>query len=138
LCRKRTQAPGVLAYEDGEVVGWAAVSPRKELHEFSTSDRSPGRDDGDVWVIWCFRVRAGHGKKGVTRALLDGAVDYAKSKGAKVIDGFPVDNQGDTIDRTLAYPGMRTIFDDAGFTPLGEVRGNHAGHKRIAMRRTFD
>lgn len=81
------------------------------------------------------RVRAGHGKKGVTRALLDGAVDYAKSKRAKAIDGFPVDNQGDTIDRTLAYPGMRTIFDDAGFTPLGEVRGNHAGHKRIAMRR---
>lgn len=80
-------------------------------------------------------MRAGHGKKGVTRALLDGAVDYAKSKGAKAIDGFPVDNQGDTIDRTLAYPGMRTIFDDAGFTPLGEVRGNHAGHKRIAMRR---
>jgi len=39
LCRRQDHAPGVLAHEGEQVVGWAAVAPRSELHEFRTARR---------------------------------------------------------------------------------------------------
>ncbi len=53
-------APGVLAYQDDDVVGWAAIALREQLHGFSPR-RFPIDPDGNVWVVSCFRVRAGHG-----------------------------------------------------------------------------
>ncbi len=58
LCRRRV-APGVLAYEDHDVVGWAAVAPRSEL-PFARSTKIPHIDDQPVWSVWCIRVRPGH------------------------------------------------------------------------------
>lgn len=58
LCRRRV-APGVLAYGDNEVVGWAAVAPRSEL-PFARSRKIPHVDDLPVWSVWCIRVRPGH------------------------------------------------------------------------------
>lgn len=40
----RDVAPGVLAYRDGEVAGWAAVAPRAEL-PFARSRKIPHVDD---------------------------------------------------------------------------------------------
>ena len=83
LCGRRSHAPGVLAYEGPDVVGWAGVAPTQEMHEFSTSDRYPHRGEPGVWVVWCFRVRAGHGGRGVAQALLFGAVEHARALGAR-------------------------------------------------------
>src|SRR3712207_7126039 len=55
----RPIAPGVLAYDGGEVVGWAAVAPRAEL-PFERSRKIPHVDDLPVWSVWCIRVRPGH------------------------------------------------------------------------------
>ena len=49
LCRRRV-APGVLAYEDHDVVGWAAVAPRSEL-PFARSTKIPHIDDQPVWSV---------------------------------------------------------------------------------------
>ncbi|MEI2775110.1 MAG: GNAT family N-acetyltransferase [Tetrasphaera sp.] len=137
LCRRRAHAPGVLAYADGDVVGWAAVSPLSELHESSTSKRYPHIDDQDVWIVFCFRTRAGQGKQGVAHALLAGAVEYAASKGAPAIEGYPVDNDGAKIDRTFAYPGTRAMFERAGFRKVGDVAGKHGGFTRVVMRKVL-
>src|SRR4029450_4065135 len=79
LCA-RPIAPGVLAYQDLEVVGWAAVAPRSEL-PFARSTKIPHIDQLPVWSVWCIRVRPGHRGKGVSLALLEGAVQYASSNG---------------------------------------------------------
>jgi hypothetical protein len=78
LC-SRTVAPGVLGYEDLEVVGWAAVAPRSELPFARYQDPSRGSPAGLVGVVysgspwppreghltrssrWCRRVRAVRG-----------------------------------------------------------------------------
>src|SRR3954465_12597205 len=62
LTRRRV-APGVLAYDGDEVVGWAAVAPRAEL-PFARSTKIPHVDDVAVWSIWCIRVRPGHRGRG--------------------------------------------------------------------------
>jgi GNAT superfamily N-acetyltransferase len=129
----RPVAPGVLAYDDVEVVGWAAVAPRSEL-PFARSTKIPHVDQLPVWSVWCIRVRPGHRGKGISRALLDGAVAYARSHGAPAVEGYPVDNKGKKVDLTMAYVGTRKLFEDAGFTKAADTRSVSGGFPRVVMR----
>jgi GNAT superfamily N-acetyltransferase len=130
---RRAIAPGVLAYDDAEVVGWAAIAPRSEL-PFARSTKIPHVDDLPVWSVWCIRVRPGHRGKGVSHHLLAGAVAYARSKGAPAVEGYPVDNRGDKVDLTMAYVGTRKLFEDAGFTKAADTRSVAGGFRRVVMR----
>jgi GNAT superfamily N-acetyltransferase len=132
LCA-RAIAPGVLAYQDLEVVGWAPVAPRSEL-PFARSTKIPHVDQLPVWSVWCIRVRPGHRGKGVSHALLDGAVAYARSKGAPAIEGYPVENRGKKVDLTMAYVGTRKLFEDAGFTKAADTNAVSGGFPRVLMR----
>ena len=126
-------APGVLGYRDGEVVGWAAVAPRAEL-PFARSTKIPHVDELPVWSVWCIRVRPGHRGTGVSRALLDGAVEYAQSKGAPAVEGYPVDNRGKKVDTTMAYVGTRALFERAGFVKAADTDSVSGGFPRVLMR----
>lgn len=132
LC-SRNVAPGVLAYEDDEVVGWAAVAPRAEL-PFARSRKIPHVDQLPVWSVWCIRVRPGHRGKGFSHALLDGAVAYARSHGAPAIEGYPVDNKGRRVDATMAYVGTRALFERGGFTKVADTNSVSGGFPRVLMR----
>ena len=132
LCGRRV-APGVLAYADGEVAGWAAVAPRSEL-PFARSAKIPHVDDLPVWSVWCIRVRPGYRGRGISHALLDGAVEYARSQDAPAIEGYPVDNRGEKVDLTMAYVGTRKLFEDAGFTKAADTTSVSGGFPRVVMR----
>lgn len=132
LCR-RDVAPGVLAYEDGEVAGWAATAPRSEL-PFARSRKIPHVDDLPVWSVWCIRVRPGHRRRGISHALLAGAVDLARSYGAPAVEGYPVDNQGQKVDLTMAFVGTRALFERAGFTKAADTDAVAGGFPRVLMR----
>jgi GNAT superfamily N-acetyltransferase len=135
LC-SRDVAPGVLAYAGDEVVGWAAVAPRSEL-PFARSRKIPHVDDPPVWSAWCLRVRPGHRGRGVSRVLLDGAVAYAAACGAPAVEGYPVDNQGQRVDLTMAYVGTRGVFEAAGFTKVADTDAVSGGFPRVVMRRVL-
>jgi len=132
LC-SREVVPGVLAYEDEEVVGWAAVAPRAEL-PFARSTKIPHVDALPVWSVWCIRVRPGHRGKGVSHVLLDGAVAYARSQRAPAVEGYPVDNKGQQVDTTMAYVGTRGLFERAGFTKAADTDSVSGGISRVLMR----
>ena len=132
LC-SRDVAPGVLAYDDGEVVGWAAVAPRSEL-PFARSRLIPHVDDLPVWSIWCIRVRPGHRGKGISHTLLDGAVEYARANGAPAVEGYPADNHGRKVDLTMAFVGTRGLFEKAGFVKAAETTSVAGGFPRVLMR----
>jgi GNAT superfamily N-acetyltransferase len=127
-------APGVLGYLDGVVVGWAGVAPRARLHAFAHSRRIPHVDDLPIWSVWCFRVRAGYTRRGVAAALLGGAVSHAREQGAPAIEGYPVDNAGQRVDRTMAYVGTRGMFERAGFTKAADTASVSGGFPRVVMR----
>ena len=129
----RAVAPGVLAYEADEVVGWAAVAPRSEL-PFARSRKIPHIDQLPVWSVWCIRVRPGHRGRGIAHALLEGAVTYARSQGAPAIEGYPVDNEGKKVDLTMAYVGTRALFERAGFAMAAETDAVSGGFPRVIMR----
>ncbi|MFJ4900916.1 GNAT family N-acetyltransferase [Streptomyces sp. NPDC088727] len=132
LCRKQPP-PGVLAYDGGEPVGWAAVAPRSDT-SFARSRKIPHVDDLPVWSLWCVRVRPGHRKKGISHALIAGAVEFARAQGAPVIEAYPLDNGDARVDLTMAYAGIRKNFERAGFTHAADTTSVLAGHPRVLMR----
>ncbi|QIG40890.1 GNAT family N-acetyltransferase [Microbacterium sp. 4R-513] len=129
----RQGPPGVLAYDDDEVVGWAAVHPRADT-AFATNRRIPHVDDLDVWSLWCVRVRPGHRGEGISHALVAGAVRFARDNGAPAIEGYPVDNAGAKVDLTMAYVGTRRLFEKAGFTKASDTTSVLNGFPRVLMR----
>lgn len=133
LCRRRSHVPGVLAYDGDEVVGWAAIAPRNELKGLAESHFAS--DPDDPWALTCFRVRAGHGRQGVARALLTGAVEYAVAQHAPAVIGYPVDAGDQRIDRTQASVGLLSWFTDAGFRQVGETGYHVNGRPRVIVRK---
>jgi GNAT superfamily N-acetyltransferase len=127
---------GVLAYDGDEPVGWAAVAPRADT-SFARNRKIPHVDDLPVWSLWCLRVRPGHRGRGVSHALIEGAVAYARDRGAPAIEAYPLDNRGAKVDLTMAYAGIRKNFDAAGFTLAAETTSVLNGFPRVLMRRTL-
>jgi GNAT superfamily N-acetyltransferase len=125
--------PGVLAYDGGEVVGWAAVHPRADT-SFAGNRKIPHVDDAEAWSVWCIRVRPGYRGKGISHHLLAGAVGMARSFGAPAVEGYPVDNGGRKVDLTMAYVGTRKLFEDAGFTKVADTGSVLNGFPRVLMR----
>jgi GNAT superfamily N-acetyltransferase len=136
ICHSRP-ATGVLAYDtDGGgnvVVGWAGVAPREEVAAFTDHDRYPYVEG--TWTVWCIKTRAGHRGRGIGTTLLQGAVDHARRNGAAVAEGFPVDTDGAKVDTTMAYVGVRLLFERAGFAYAGRTGSTSAGFPRLVMRR---
>ena len=132
----RDVAPGVLAYLDDVVVGWAAIAPRAQV-PFARSRKIPHVDELPVWSAWCVRVRPGYRRRGVARAVLRGAVDYARKRGAPAIEGYPVDNQRQKVDLTMAYVGTRGLFESVGFTKVADTSSVSGGFPRVVMRLHF-
>jgi GNAT superfamily N-acetyltransferase len=87
---------GLVAFLDGEPVGWCAVEPRTAYTGMARVSRVPweGRDedkaDDSVWALTCFVTRAGFRRRGVTRVLAAAAVDHARSRGARALEGYPI------------------------------------------------
>lgn len=129
--------PGVLAYDGDEVVGWAAVHPRAGT-SFATNRKIPHVGDADVWSVWCIRVRPGHRGRGISHALLQGAVDFARASGARVLEGYPVDNQGKRVDLTMAYVGTQSLFEKAGFHKAADTKSVLNGFPRVLMQMNLD
>jgi GNAT superfamily N-acetyltransferase len=114
-------AIGVLGYLDGEPVGWCSVAPRETCKALERYRALPRVDHLPVWSVVCFYVDPRLRRNGATLGLLKAAVAYARSQGAEIIEGYPVDPGA----RLYTYMGSPGVFRDAGFqdvTPPGQTR----------------
>jgi GNAT superfamily N-acetyltransferase len=106
--------PGLLAYSDGYPIGWIAVEPRFAYPKLAHSRTLKLVDDQEVWSITCFFVEKKHRRKGITVELLKAAVDYVKSQGGKIVEGYPVDAKKD-MPAPFIFTGTAAAFAQAGF-----------------------
>jgi GNAT superfamily N-acetyltransferase len=83
----------------------------------------------------CFVVRPGYRRRGVARALLEGAIEYARSRGAVAIEGYPADTAGARISSAFAYVGTTSMFEGAGFHRVVETAARTGGKPRWVMRK---
>jgi GNAT superfamily N-acetyltransferase len=109
------EVPGLLAYLDGEPIGWCSVAPREA---FPVLDRSPTLkrvDDQPVWSIVCFFVGRKHRRCGLEALLIEAAVDFAGSRGGRIVEAYPVDPATSTFDAGSAFTGTIETFRRLGF-----------------------
>jgi GNAT superfamily N-acetyltransferase len=127
---------GLVAYLDGEPVGWCAVEPRPGYEGLLRVFRVPwdGRDedkaDPAIWAVTCLFVRAGFRKRGVSRTLARAAVGFAREQGARAIEAYPIVTK-DVIAEEL-HVGTPSVFADAGL-----VEVSRPTPRRLVMRRDF-
>jgi GNAT superfamily N-acetyltransferase len=112
-------APGLLAFEGDEPVGWIAVAPRSALARIEASRATPRVDDEDVWVIPCVTVRQTARGRGIALALIQAAVAYATEHGAPAVEAYPRAGATRTGDDN-AYFGTEPLFRRAGFQVIRE------------------
>ena len=124
----------MVGYLDGKPVGWCGIGPRSQFARLQRSRTIPLLDDRPVWSVVCFLVRAGFRRRGIARALLDGAIEYARAEGAVGLEAYPVDPAGRRIDSTFAYVGTTAMFEAAGFRRMTETQSRSAGLPRWLFR----
>lgn len=115
------ETSGLVAYLDGEPVGWCAVEPRTGYLRLVRmrvpwSGRSEDKTDDRVWSVTCFVTRAGFRKRGVSRALAGATVDFAREGGAAAVEGYPlILKPGEESTWGELFVGSYSVFVDAGY-----------------------
>ena len=132
--RGKPPAPGFLAYLDGEPVGWVGVGVRTETPRLVNSRTIPAIDDPPVWSIGCFRIRPGHRRQGVARALLMGVVAAARKAGAPGVEAYPIDPEGRRVEVGAGFVGIASMFDEGGFRRVLVTKGHSGGLPRLLVR----
>lgn len=129
---------GLVAYLDGEPVGWCAVEPRTAyprlpIRRVALAARGEDPDDASVWAVTCFVTRAGYRRRGISRVLAAATVEFARARGARALEGYPMITQpGEEVSWGDVHVGSRSIFEDAGFTQVTQ-----ATPRRVMMRIDF-
>ena len=136
--RVRTTS-GLVAYLDGEPAGWCAVEPRTAYPRLLLKTRVPwegraeDKADDSVWAVTCFVTRAGFRRRGISRALACAAVDFARDRGARALEGYPmIDEPAQEVAPGELHVGSRSVFADAGFTEVSRPTV-----RRVVMRIDF-
>ena len=106
---------GLLAYLHGEVVGWVAVEPRSAYERLAHSRVLKPVDEQAVWSVPCFFVAKKFRRQGINVELLKAAVNYVKSKGGKIVEGYPVSGEDGDVPAPFAFTGTASAFARAGF-----------------------
>jgi GNAT superfamily N-acetyltransferase len=132
-------APGLVAIRDGVAVGWVGLGPRGAFGRLTRSRTIPQLPGDGVWVVICFVVTRTARRSGVARALLEAAVGYARTHGARSVEGYPVDTAGVRIPSASMYTGARSMFEAAGFSLASPTTSKaSAGSPRVVMRLDLD
>lgn len=126
--------PGVLAYHNGQAIGWCSIGPRQHYAALESSRILKRVDDRPVWSIVCFFVHRRQRRKGVALHLLRGALAYAFSHGAQIVEAYPLDLQTPRLDgkqmgNFSGYMGLSPIFRELGFQEVAR-----ASDTQIIMR----
>jgi GNAT superfamily N-acetyltransferase len=129
--RKARATSGLVAYLDGEPVGWCAVAPRADharlLRDFRIPwlGRNEDKADTTVWAVTCFVTRVGYRRRGIAGVLARAAVAFARERGANAVEGYP-----DFVDG--GHVGTLGMFAGAGF-----AEASRPGNRRAVMRIDF-
>ena len=129
---------GLVAFLGNQPVGWCNVEPRSNFDRLlgmpiPWAGRTEDKQDPNVWAVTCFVTRAGYRRIGVSRALALAAVDFARGRGARAVEGYPMITQpGVEITWGELHVGSRNIFIAAGFREV-----THPTKRRFVMRIDF-
>ena len=113
--------PGLIGYRGKTPVGWISLGPRADYARLARSPVMKPVDEQAVWSIVCFVVPSEFRGQGVARELLAGAMAYAKKRGVKLLEAYPVD-RSERSAPDASWFGSKRMFDEAGFDEVARRR----------------
>jgi GNAT superfamily N-acetyltransferase len=125
--------PGLIGYRGREPVGWISLGPREDYAKLDHSPAMKPVDDQPVWSIVCFVVPSEFRQQGAAKALLAGAVAWAKKRGVRLLESYPVDRD-DPAAPDAPWFGSKTMFDEAGFTEVARHKPARPIMRRVVAR----
>jgi predicted GNAT family acetyltransferase len=125
--------PGLLAYDGPVAAGWVAISPRRAVHRFNITKASTPADERSAdldrtWAITCFYVRTTYRKQGMTQALAEGALRYARKNKARCVEVCAIEP-----DKPLSW-GEGFVGVASALRPLGFIEVARQSPKRPLLR----
>lgn len=101
---------GYLAYVDGTPAGWCNASLRSAYPV-----RRKGVDDDRVGVVACFVIAPPYRKHGVSKRLLEAAIEGFKARGVERVEAHPLLEAKEDAPN---YHGPLTLYVGAGFEEI--------------------
>jgi GNAT superfamily N-acetyltransferase len=118
------QPTGLLGFYDNIPIAWCAFAPRQDFSRLQKSRVHKPIDDQQVWSVPCTFIAKEYRKQGVSVALLKGLIQYARSKGIKVIEAYPTIPTQEKLPDAFAWIGLYKSFEKAGFTIVDHTSKN--------------
>jgi GNAT superfamily N-acetyltransferase len=109
------EVPGILAYVEGEAVGWCSLGPREKFGSLNRSPVLKRLDERPVWSIVCFYVAKSFRNQGLMKELIQGAIEYVKEKGGEIVEAYPTQPKAGQLLPVSSYMGISDVFEEAGF-----------------------
>jgi GNAT superfamily N-acetyltransferase len=126
---------GLLAYRSGEPVGWASVAPRPSYERLRRSPLRVGElEEPGIWSMLCFFVHRTARRQGVSHALVEAGISYARKGGARVLEALPQASYEGHSSGEL-FHGWRELFEPFGFEAVPTSKPRQGS--RIVMRLTL-
>ena len=110
--------PGIIAYNGSEPIGWCAIAPREVFTGLSRSRVLKPIDERPVWSITCLFVKKPYRRRGVSVKLIEAAMQFARKRGAQIVEGYPTVATMEKTPDPFVYMGVPSAFKAAGFTEV--------------------
>lgn len=127
--------PGVLAYFAAEPIGWCAVAPRNDYPSLGRSRVLAPVDDRSVWSISCLFILKAYRRRGVSARLIDAAAAFAARRGAKIIEGYPIEPTMDKTPDPFVWTGLPQAFLRVGFREVARRSRTRPIMRRAVRKR---
>lgn len=124
--------PGILIYVDDRPVAWCSIAPREQYGSLNRSRVLKRIDDTPVWSLVCLFVAKGYRKQGITRAVIQSAIDYVRSQGGKIIEAYPTLPKEHRLPPVSSFMGLPVMFEKEGFVEVARPSDS-----KVVMRYTI-
>ncbi len=134
---------GQIALDDHGPVGWVSIGPRSDFPRLehsrllvsATGTLAPV--DGPLWSVVCFVIATRARRRGVATALLRAVVDWAAEQQIAVLEGYPVETEGQKRPGAALWHGTVRLFEAAGFEVVARHCEPLSTTGRAVVRRTL-
>lgn len=135
VARGDVSASGLVAVENGAVVGWMKLAPRESLPKLTSLPvyRQLVAEPG-TWTIGCFVVDPSRRRRGIARALVRNAETYVAAQGGRVIEAHPRRSTAPLHDEE-AWQGPERLFLELGFAVIHDV-SPYPVYRKVVARPT--
>jgi GNAT superfamily N-acetyltransferase len=115
--------PGLLGYQADMPVAWVSVGPKQDfdyLRRARTLAATPG-DDAGKWALTCIFVSKAARRQGLSRAMIQAAIAFAREQGAALLEAYPVDPPTTRYADAFANTGLLSAYLGCGFEEVRRV-----------------